>query len=195
MAKKKNSTPPGGKTYPVHPVFRKIWRSLVFAAEGNDDGCVGLRQIAMCMPDAFSRERQALLTIADKLEPKPTRRSRGRNPTPDWQRKVAMTALLLELGGMEEADAKACAANRWGRNLRSVQRYVAKNRPIWTDMREIALTFAITLDWQGVARLCRLEDDEARKVADYFSLHREQRQETEIERQLIDDFLSRQKTN
>jgi hypothetical protein len=111
---------------------------------------------------------KALLTIAKALAKKHPRR--GRKPTRRWQSEVAMTALILErCCGREAAEAKACAAERWGRNLRSVQRYAAENRRVNVAVLEAmrAIAPVASLNWQGMARRSRLQDDEARQFIDY----------------------------
>jgi hypothetical protein len=109
-----------------------------------------------------------LLTIAKALAKKHPRR--GRKPTRRWQSEVAMTALILErCCGREAAEAKACAAERWGRNLRSVQRYAAENSRVNVAVLEAmrAIAPVASLNWQGMARLSRLQGDEARQFIDY----------------------------
>ena len=84
-----------------------------------------------------------------------------------------MTALLLEkCCGMKEGVAKAEAAKRWCRNLRSVQRYAEEHRRLCDEW----LLIMSAMPW-----------DEEFPLADYYRLRGDEG------RQIIEYLLSRQK--
>ena len=145
----------------------EVGRCVLMAAAGDESALEVLLRYSMFAPN--KRLSDSLYTIYIALTPK-TKRGRGRKPTPNWQANVAWTAALLGRCGMDPAEAKRQAAIRRGRNLRSVQRYIAKNGQAienTIDLMIEASRFHSRTDWQKLAKKYRLHDDETRQLIDH----------------------------
>src|SRR5262245_14747328 len=69
---------------------------------------------------------------------------------------------------MDEATAKKHAADRWGRNLRSVQRYVREHKENIAEALEL-IWLVPDMNLQEFAHRYRLQDNEAQQFISYFS--------------------------
>src|SRR5262249_17488347 len=111
----------------------QIGHLLLLASGGDERALMQLQVWALMYHPRAAGLSEALFAATGALKEKKggakARSQRGRRPTAEWATNVTVTARLLELCcGMDEATAKKHAAERWNRNLRSVQRYVKEHK-------------------------------------------------------------------